>query len=120
MGGLRAFKKENYRVTYGFTELRREGRNGPRNAAAGLESMYGRPDWGVRGANASQRALVARTAEWLLGGSQGLKERELQGHLRIYGIEGEADREGEGRTRTTESSRRRCGTKSVDLKVLSC
>ena len=57
--------------------------------------------------NASQRALVVRAAEGLLGGSQGLKERELQGHLRIYGIEGEAGREGEGRTRITESSRRR-------------
>ena len=66
-----------------------------------------RPDWGVRGATASQRALVARAAEGLLGGSQGLKERELQGHLRIYGFEGEAGREGEGRTRTRESKRRR-------------
>jgi hypothetical protein len=55
----------------------------------------------------SARALVARAAEGLLGGSQGLKERELQGHLRIYGIEGEAGREGEGRTRIPESSRRR-------------
>ena len=42
---------------------------------------------------------MARAAEGLLGGSQGLKERELQGHLRIYGIKGEAGREGEGRTR---------------------
>ena len=50
---------------------------------------------------------MARAAEGLLGGYQGLKERELQGHLRIYGIEGEAGREGEGRTRTPESSRRR-------------
>ena len=44
-------------------------------------------------------SLVARAAQGLLGGLRALKEGELQGHLRIYGIEGEAGREGEGRTR---------------------
>ena len=53
---------------------------------------------------ASFRAMAARAAPELLGGAQGLKERELQGHLRIYGFEGEAGREGEGRTRIRESS----------------
>ena len=42
-----------------------------------------------------------------LGRLRAFKERELQGHLRIYGFEGEAGREGEGRTRIRESSRRR-------------
>ena len=59
---------------------------------------------------------MARAAEGLLGVSQGLKERELQGHLRIYGIEGEAGREEEGRTRITESSRRRIAV----LVVVQC
>jgi hypothetical protein len=56
---------------------------------------------------ASFRAMVARAAQELPGAAQGLKERELQGHLRIYGFEGEAGREGEGRTRIPESSHRR-------------
>ena len=51
-----------------------------------------------------------------MGGLRALKEREYQGHLRIYGIEGEAGREGEGRTRIRESSRRRM----VSLVTMVC
>ena len=49
-----------------------------------------------------------------LGGLRALKEREYQGHLRIYGIEGEAGREGEGRTRIRESSRRRAAAAAAE------
>ena len=42
-----------------------------------------------------------------LGGHRASRERELDSHLRIYGIEGEAGRRREGFTRILKSSRRR-------------
>ena len=54
-----------------------------------------------------QVSLSSGAAHSYFGAALSSKNKEKKTILRIYGFEGEAGREGEGRTRITESSRRR-------------
>ena len=55
----------------------------------------------------SQVSLSSGAAHSYFGAALSSKNKEKKKILRIYGFEGEAGREGEGRTRISESSRRR-------------
>ena len=54
-----------------------------------------------------QVSLSSGAAQSYFGAAMSSKNKEKKTILRIYGFEGEAGREGEGRTRIPESSRRR-------------